>query len=81
MPKFTMIAETSDKGYSTVISAEHPKKTLKKFNEDWGKCHDEVCAIDFSKNPVNSCEEQYRLMKKLGWTIRELPLEDPVTLP
>ena len=81
MSKFLMIAETSDKEYSTVISAEHLKKALKQFNEEWGKCYDKVCAIDFAGYPINTCEEQYRLMKKLGWKIKELPLEANVTLP
>lgn len=81
MPKFIMIAETSDQRYSTVIRASHPKKTFNQFNKDWAKCYDKVCAIDFTVNPVNTCEEQYRLMEKLGWKIKDLPLEDTVTLP
>jgi hypothetical protein len=81
MSKFIMIAETSDKGYSTVISAEHSTKRLKQFNKDWGECYEKVCSIDFNETPGNTCEEQYRLMKKLGWKIKELPLEDTVTLP
>lgn len=81
MKKFTMIAETSDGEYKTVISASHPKKDLDKFNKDWADCSEKVCEIDFSVNPVNTIEEQYRLMKKRGWTITELELEETVTLP
>ena len=81
MSKFVMIAETSDGGYSTVISAEHPKKNIRSFNKDWGECYEKVCSIDFNETPGNTCEEQYRLMKKLGWKIKELPLEDKITLP
>lgn len=81
MTKYMMKAETSDGQYTTVISAQHAMKNIKQFNKDWGKCHDKVCEIDFTKNPVNTCEEQYRLMGKLGWDIQELPLEDTVTLP
>jgi hypothetical protein len=81
MTKFTMIAQTSDGEYSEVISAEHPKKNLKQFDKDWVICYDKVCKIDFAKNPVNSCEEQYRLMGKRGWKIERIETEDSVTLP
>jgi hypothetical protein len=76
-----MIAETSDGEYQAVITAEAKYKSIKQFNKDWGECSAEVCAIDFTANPVNTCEEQYRLMKKRGWKINEIPLEDKVTLP
>jgi hypothetical protein len=81
MSKFTMIAETSDGEYKAVITAEAKYKSLYQFNKDWGECSEKVCSIDFSKNPVNTCEEQYRLMKKRGWKIKEIALEEPVTLP
>jgi len=81
MLKFTTLAETSDGQYKTVISVSHPSKTLEQFGTDWADCSEKVCAIDFTSNPVNTVEEQYRLMGELGWKIKELPLEEPVTLP
>lgn len=81
MPKFILKAETSDGEYSTVLSVQHPKKDVKQFNKDWADCSEKVCEIDFTVNPVNTCEEQYRLMGKRGWKIKELHLENPVTLP
>jgi hypothetical protein len=81
MSKFTLLAHTSDNEYTAVLSVQHPKKGRIQFNKDWSACYVKVIVIDFSVNPVNTCEEQYRLMKKLGWTIKELSLEDPVTLP
>lgn len=76
-----MIAETSDSEYQAVITAEKKKATIEDFNKNWEECYKEVCKIDFYTNPANTCEEQYRLMKKRGWKIRELPLENKVTLP
>jgi hypothetical protein len=81
MPKFMVKAATSDDEYSTVLSVQHPKKDVKQFNKDWADCSEKVCKIDFTVNPVNTCEEQYRLMGKRGWKIKELSLENPVTLP
>lgn len=81
MGKFTMIAETTDGEYQAVITAEAKGRSIEQFNEDWAECSEEVCAIDFVENPVNTCEEQYRLMEERGWKIKELSLEDKVILP
>ena len=81
MSKFTMIAETTDGEYQAVITAEAKYKSISHFNKDWEECSEEVRSTDLSKNPINTCEEQYRLMKERGWKIEELPLEDKVILP
>lgn len=76
--KFYVHAETSDREFTVTLSVSHPKKDLKQFQKDWAKCSEKVCAIDYTVNPVNTCEEQYRLMKKRGWKIKELDIKDTV---
>lgn len=78
---FYVIAETSCRTYTAVLSVSTKSKTISQFHEDWKLCSEKVCLNDFESNPINTCEEQYRLMKLKGWTITELSLEEPVMLP